>query len=113
MFVLVLTISANCQANCNLQESIFSEKQTRSSLISSITYLYLKLVKLGAVGPLPTPVSYAYAKELGILNERWTIRDPVRGEGTFFFARIFLTFYGVKAVQNYFSTYFVYSMWLQ
>jgi hypothetical protein len=37
MVVLVLTISANYQANCKLQESIFSEKQTRSSLIISIT----------------------------------------------------------------------------
>jgi hypothetical protein len=36
MFVLVLTIST-CQANWKLQESIFSEKQTRSSLISGIT----------------------------------------------------------------------------
>jgi hypothetical protein len=29
----LLTISANCQANCKLQESIFSEKQARSSLV--------------------------------------------------------------------------------
>jgi hypothetical protein len=75
------------------------------------------MVKLGAVGgswPPPHPcLVCVYAKELGILNERWTIRDPGRGEGTFFFARIFLTFYGVKAAQNYFSTYFVYYMWLQ
>ena len=33
MVVLVLTISANCQANCKLQESIFSEKQASSSLV--------------------------------------------------------------------------------
>ena len=37
MVVLVLTIIANYQANCKLQESIFSEKQTCLSLISAIT----------------------------------------------------------------------------
>jgi hypothetical protein len=39
MVLLVLTISANCQANCKLQESIFLEKQTRSSYLTDYALL--------------------------------------------------------------------------